>query len=189
MGSIGNTSHFSRESIGNTNFHASPPAAGPVETVRPRVPPGVRRGRRGGVKRPFEFPAAQQIPLPQMVNRALIEAQTKPANERTYATQDDDGVDSPHRVYCHHCGNHVLTPMPLLYTLDDVMLLLPFPSKAALHQFLRRTKALLKAPRYAYGDHGRRYRILDAQEVRFIAERMRMTFHGVMKRYSRLAEV
>ena len=50
-----------------------------------------------------------------------------------------------------------------------------------LSPWLWRNKHLLKTPRYAYGPTGRRYRLLDAQEMRTIRDNKRFTFKGIVK--------
>jgi len=74
-----------------------------------------------------------------------------------------------------------MAAFPLFFTLDEVTEHLAFPSKDALKAWLWRNKHLLKTPRYAYGPTGRRYRLLDAQEMRTIRDNKRFTFKGIVK--------
>ena len=97
-----------------------------------------------------------------------------------------DPTAEDHNVaYCPKCAEYVpMAAFPLFFTMDEVTKHLCFPSKDALKAWLWRNKHLLNPPRYAYGPTGRRYRLLDAQEMRIIRDNRRFTWRGVLKWFS-----
>jgi hypothetical protein len=104
----------------------------------------------------------------------------------TYTEPDTLSSDPAKVLYCPTCGDWRAYPIVLWLTIEDVLQVLPFQSKGHLYTFLWRHKTHLKTPRYLYGDYGRKYRVLDAQEVRWISKRMRWSMRGLTKLYSRL---
>jgi hypothetical protein len=94
-----------------------------------------------------------------------------------------DPTPEPQNIaFCPKCLEFVsVAPCSPFYTLDEVTEHLAFPSKDALKAWLLLNKHLLNPPRYAYGPTGRRYRLLDAQEVRTIRDNKRFTWRGVLK--------
>ncbi len=87
------------------------------------------------------------------------------------------------RAFCPHCQLEVVRWLPAeyLYTLDEARAALLIPTRHGMHQALYRHRDLLDPPRYAHGDHGRRYRMLTAREIRALRDRMRLTMARVAR--------
>ena len=86
-------------------------------------------------------------------------------------------------VYCPHCLHAVAHWMPVipLFTIEDAMFYLLIPTRGSMYTTLWRWKAHLSEPIYAQDTHGRRHRMLTAEDIRTIRSLKRLTLRGAVR--------
>ena len=67
------------------------------------------------------------------------------------------------------------------YTIQEALTVIHATNANHLYVILHRLRHELEPPSYAYGEFGRRYRLLSARDVQHINKRIKPTWRGIMR--------